>query len=134
MTVLEAVRNLGTAIQQDERFIRYAKAKLANDNDEALQNNIGEFNTVRMNLDREMTAETRDEDKIKELNGQLRDIYTAIMSTPAMAEYNNAKAEVDALMNDVNNVIMQCLEGADPATCEPQSGCSGSCSTCGGCH
>ncbi len=134
MTVLEAARNLGSAIQSDERFIRYAKAKLENDNDTALQNNIGEFNTIRMNLDREMTAEQRDEEKIKELNTKLRDIYGDIMSSPAMAEYNAAKAELDTLIQDVNSVIMQCVDGADPATCEPETQCTGSCSTCGGCH
>ena len=67
MGIIEATRILGAEIQKDERFIRFIKAKLANDNDETLQNQIGEFNTVRMNLDREMNAETQDEAKIKEL-------------------------------------------------------------------
>ncbi len=134
MTVLEATRKLGSAIQSDERFIRYAKAKLANDSDEALQNNIGEFNTIRMNLDREMTADERDEEKIKELNTKLRDIYGDIMSSPVMAEYNAAKAQLDTLIQDVNSVIMQCVDGADPETCEPETQCTGSCATCGGCH
>ena len=68
MGVIEATRALGAEIQKDERFIRYAKAKLANDNDAQLQNQIGEFNTIRMNLDREMNAENQDEAKIRELN------------------------------------------------------------------
>ena len=37
MDVIAQVRELGKAIQQDERYINYAKAKLANDNDENLQ-------------------------------------------------------------------------------------------------
>lgn len=52
MGIIEATRNLGVEIQKDERFIRFVKAKFAFDNDEDLQNKIGEFNTVRMNLDR----------------------------------------------------------------------------------
>ena len=60
MGIIEATRNLGVEIQKDERFIRFIKAKLANDNDETLQNQIGEFNTIRMNLDREMNAETQE--------------------------------------------------------------------------
>ena len=68
MGIIEATRNLGVEIQKDERFIRFIKAKLANDNDETLQNQIGEFNTVRMNLDREMNAETQDEEKIREIS------------------------------------------------------------------
>ena len=134
MGIIEATRNLGVEIQKDERVIRFIKAKLANDNDETLQNQIGEFNTVRMNLDREMNNETQDEDKIKELNEKLREIYTAVMSSKTMLEYNTAKAEVDAMLNDINSIIMQCVEGEDPMTAEPHTACTGSCSTCGGCH
>ncbi|MBR3591753.1 MAG: YlbF family regulator [Clostridia bacterium] len=134
MGIIEATRNLGVEIQKDERFIRFIKAKLANDNDETLQSGIGEFNTIRMNLDREMNAETQDENKIKELNEKLREIYTAVMSSKTMLEYNTAKAEVDAMLNDINSIIMQCVEGEDPMTAEPHTACTGSCSTCGGCH
>lgn len=134
MGIIEAARALGTEIQKDERFIRYAKAKLNNDSDEALQNQIGEFNTVRMNLDREMNAEVQNEEKIKELNEKLREIYTNIMSSQSMLDYNTAKAELDAMLNDVNSVIMQCVDGEDPETVEPHTACTGSCSSCGGCH
>ena len=134
MGIIEATRNLGVEIQKDERFIRFIKAKLANDNDETLQNQIGEFNTIRMNLDREMNAETQDEAKIKELNEKLLEIYTAVMSSKTLLEYNTAKADVDAMLNDINSIIMQCVEGEDPMTAEPHTACTGSCSTCGGCH
>ncbi len=134
MGIIEATRNLGVEIQKDERFIRFIKAKLANDNDEALQNQIGEFNTIRMNLDREMNNETQDEAKIRELNEKLREIYTAVMSSKTMLEYNTAKADLDAMLNDINSIIMQCVEGEDPMTAEPHTACTGSCSTCGGCH
>ena len=134
MGIIEATRLLGVEIQKDERFIRFIKAKLANDNDETLQNQIGEFNTIRMNLDREMNAETQDEAKIKELNEKLREIYTAVMSSKTMLDYNTAKADLDAMLNDINSIIMQCVEGEDPMSAEPQTACTGSCATCGGCH
>ncbi len=133
MDVIEQVRNLGKAIQQDERFIRYAKAKLANDNDKELQAAIGEFNITRMELDREMASEQKDEEKVKQLNEKLRDIYSKIMSSSAMVEYNTAKAAVDMMVGEINTVISKTLDGEDPETCETVS-CTGSCSTCGGCH
>lgn len=134
MNTLDAVRQLGEAIQKDERFLRYAKAKLDNDNNKELQDAIGEFNMVRMEIDRAMSTEKQDDAKVKELNEKLRTLYTQIMSSSAMAEYNNAKAELDSMLNDINSVIMQCVDGADPATCEPEvHSCSGSCATCGGC-
>ena len=135
MDVIEQARKLGAAIQQDERFIRYAKAKLANDSDDELQKSIGEFNLIRMQLDNEIDSDKKDDEKVKELNEKLREVYSGIMSSKAMAEYNAAKAEVDRMVNDVNTLISMCLEGADPETCDiSAAGCTGSCSTCGGCH
>jgi len=134
MTVKEATRLLGAAIQQDERYIEFAKATLANDKDEALQAKIGEFNLVRMSLDKALSEEEQDNDKVQALNEQLRNLYTEIMNGESMTKYNEAKAKLDNLMNEVNSIIAQCVDGADPETVEPQTQCTGSCSTCGGCH
>ena len=134
MTVTEATRKLGEAIQQDERYLEYIKAALANDKDETLQAKIGEFNIVRMSLDKALSEEEQDSAKVQELNEQLRNLYTEIMNCELMTKYNEAKAKLDNLMNEVNSIIMQCVDGADPATVEPQTQCTGSCSTCGGCH
>ena len=134
MDVIKAVRELGKAIQQDERFIRYAKAKLANDSDVELQNAIGEFNITRMELDRELNEDNKDEIKVAELNEKLRGVYAKIMSAPAMVEYNTAKVEVDSMASEINTIISKCLDGEDPETCDATASCTGSCSTCGGCH
>ena len=134
MDIIEAARKLGTVIQEDPRFIHYASAKLANDKDEALQNKIGDFNVVRMNLDKALSGEEKDEAKVQELNEQLRTIYGEIMGSESMKKYNEAKAVLDAMLNDINSIIMQCVEGADPETVEVHTNCTGSCSTCGGCH
>lgn len=134
MTVIESVRELGKAIQQDERFVRYAKAKLASDTDAELQAAIGEFNIARMELERASGEEDRDEVQMKVLNERLREIYGKVMANPVMVEFNTAKVGVDQMMGEVNTIISKCLEGEDPATCTVDSGCTGSCSTCGGCH
>ncbi len=135
MGILESTRLLGEEIQKDERFIAFAKAKLNMDNDTAIQEKIGEFNVTRMNLEQESEKEERDEEKIKELNEKLRAVYGEVMQSKAMLDFNTAKADLDAMLNDINSVIMQCVEGADPKTVEPEThSCSGSCDTCGGCH
>lgn len=134
MDVIKTARELGKAIQQDERFIRYAKAKLANDNDEDLQKAIGDFNIKRMELETAAGEENKDEEKIKTLNEELRTIYGEIMASAPMVEYNTAKALLDQMMNEVNIVLSKSLDGEDPETLTVESGCTGSCSTCGGCH
>lgn len=135
MGILESTRLLGEEIQKDERFIAFAKAKLAMDNDQDMQKKIGDFNVTRMNLEQESEKETRDEEKIKELNEQLRSIYGEVMQSKTMLDFNTAKADLDAMLNDINSIIMQCVDGADPKTVEPEThSCSGSCDSCGGCH
>ena len=134
MDVISMARELGKAIQQDERFIRYAKARLANDNDADLQAAIGNFNIKRMELEKAASQENKDEEKIKALNEELRKSYGEIMASEVMVEYNTAKALLDQLMNEVNTIITKSLDGEDPATCETDAGCTGSCATCGGCH
>lgn len=134
MDVIKTARELGKAIQADERFIRYAKARLANDNDTDLQNAIGNFNIKRMELEKAAGEENKDEVAIKVLNEELRKIYGEVMSNASMVEYNTAKALVDQMMSEVNIVLSKSLDGEDPETLEVESGCTGSCSTCGGCH
>ena len=134
MDVIAKARELGKAIQQDERFIRYAKARLANDDDKELQDAIGEFNLVRMELDREVNSDEKNDDKVKEPNEKLRKVYSSVMSSPAMVEYNTAKAALDTLVNEINVIISKSIDGEDPDTCDTSSGCTGSCDSCGGCH
>lgn len=135
MDIITSARNLGKEIQKDERFIAFAKAKLALDKDEELNSKIGEFNVIRMNLERLVDAEEKDNEKIAEENVKLRAVYDEIMANSTMSEYNETRTAVDKMINDVLGIIRMCAEGADPDTCElPESGCSGSCSTCSGCH
>lgn len=134
MTVIESVRELGKAIQKDERFIRYAKAKLQSDGDNELQAAIGEFNITRMELDREASNGSDNNVRTQELNEKLREIYGKVMSNPSMVEFNTAKVELDQMMGEVNVIISKVLDGEDPETCTTDSGCTGSCSSCGGCH
>jgi cell fate (sporulation/competence/biofilm development) regulator YlbF (YheA/YmcA/DUF963 family) len=134
MDVTKLARELGKAIQQDERFIRYAKAKLANDDDKDLQAAIGNFNITRMELEKATSAETQNEEEIKTLNEKLRKTYGEIMASAPMVEYNTAKALLDQMMNDVNIILSKSLDGEDPDTVDLEAACTGSCATCGGCH
>ena len=57
------------------------------------------------------------------------------MSNENMVAYNDAKEAFDPIATRVLAIIQQSAEGADPETADyTQSSCSGSCSTCGGCH
>lgn len=134
MDIIKMARELGKAIQQDERYTAYMAAKDANDKDEELQKLIGDFNLKRMNINQEMSNPEKSEERLKKLDEELKEIYAQIMGNDGMIAFNTAQNELEQLIGDVNQIITMCANGEDPDTCQVQHGCSGSCSTCGGCH
>lgn len=134
MKLIEMARDMGKEIQASAEFKRLEAAKIANDNDPALQDGIGKFNLKRMEMNNEMQKTERDDAKLQALNEELQNIYTEVMGNKNMMEFNIAKQEMDEIMQQVNAILMMCVNGEDPETCEVPTGCSGSCSSCGGCH
>ena len=136
MDIIELARELGKAIQQEQAFINMRVACQQSDEDEELQNMIGEFNLKRMAINNEVQKEDRSEETLKKYNDELRAIYAEIMQNPHMAAYNAAKSELDALVQRVTNIITMSADGEDPDSCDCDScGCTGSCASCGGgCH
>jgi len=132
-----AARALGRAIQEDEKYTEYRQAKKDNDEDEALQKAIGEFNLTKQRLQMELTKSSDDtsREKIDELNKKLQENYKTVMTNKNMARFTIAKAELDTLISNVTQIINLCCEGEDPETCQPSQGCGpGGCSSCAGCH
>ena len=133
MDIIEMTRELGKALQNDDRYIAYDLAKRANDNDEELQKHIASFEEMRSQLNTEIIKEDKDTDRIKELDQGIKDVYQKIMSNRNMMVFSAAQKALEALVNNMNQIITLCANGEDPETCEPSTGCTGSCSTCGGC-
>ena len=100
MDAIKAARELGRAIQNDERYKDYAAAKEANDNDEALQQLIGEFNLKRENLQLEVNKpeDKQDEAKIQKFNKELQESYERVMTNPHMADFAIKKNALDSLL------------------------------------
>ena len=134
MDIIDLARQLGATIQKEEAYVAYQAAKAANDADETLQGLIGEFNLLRMSLTNELQKpeDQKSQSKIEELNKQLQKLYEDVMNNDSMKNSNAAKKKMDEVSNKITSILAMCIKGQDPATCEP-AGCSGSCSTCGGC-
>ena len=134
MDPITKARELGKEIQADERYVNYMAAKAASDEDEALQEMINEFNLKRADLNNEITKTERDEERMATLDGEIRELYAKIMTNEHMAGYAAAKEALDALVNQISTLIMMTVNGEDPETLDVNHSCTGSCSTCGGCH
>ena len=135
MDVIELARELGKAIQQDERFLAMQIARQNSDNDDELQQLIGEFNLKRMAINNEAAKENRDEAKLQQLNSELRETYAKVMQNKNMNAYNEAKELMDNMLKRINAIISISAEGVDPEIADlTEDTCGGSCSSCAGCH
>ena len=135
MDVIELARELGKAIQQDERFLAMQIARQNSDNDDELQQLIGEFNLKRMAINNEAAKENRDEAKLQQLNSELRETYAKVMQNKNMNAYNEAKELMDNMLKRINAIISISAEGGDPEIADlTEDTCGCSCSSCAGCH
>lgn len=135
MDIIEITRELGRALQSEPAYVNMRLASQQSDEDEALQQLIGEFNLKRMAINNEAQKEDRSEDTLQRLNTELREVYAQIMQNEHMIAYNNAKGEFDALLQRITGIIGLCADGENPDTCDyDAASCGGDCSSCGGCH
>lgn len=134
MDIIEMTRELGKAIQQDDRYLNMQLAAQNCEDDAQLQDLIGDFNLKRLAINNETSGENTDEEKLRQLNDEMRRLYAQIMKNPNMTAYNMAREAMDALMQRVTAIITKSVEGEDPAKADYEESCTGSCATCGGCH
>lgn len=135
MDCIDLFKRAAVALQTDNRYLALDQARKMNDKDEELQNMIGEFNLARMDLNTEIGKTERDDARIAELNEKVNMLYGQIMSSEGMIAYNEAKQECEALVGYIDAIINTAMNGGDPMTVQqPEAGCTGSCSSCTGCH
>ena len=133
MDVIELTRQLGAAIQQDERYLKFAAAREANEKDPELLDLMGQIQLIQMNYQREAASEKLDSEKMSKYELEFNEVYGKFMENDKMKAYEEARNEIDSMMNYIMQILGLCVNGADPATCEPKEehNCSGSCGDCG---
>ncbi|RKJ40396.1 YlbF family regulator [Acutalibacter sp. 1XD8-33] len=135
MDIIELTRELGKAIQADPRYVEMQLARQQSDEDQELQEAIGEFNLKRMAISNEAAKPDRNDETMQRLNKEFREVYGKIMTNEHMKRYDAAKTEFDALFQRVTGILNLCAEGDNPETCDyDAASCGGDCSSCAGCH
>lgn len=126
MTAFELAAQLGKALKEDEKLVRLANAKKAYEEDKELQKYMIEYEVQQKALQVEITRDERDTLFIDVIQKRIDELYKLIMEHSVFAELNEAQAEVNELMNAINNTISFEITGELP------SSCTHNCSTCGG--
>lgn len=128
MEIFELAAELGKKLKDDERLVALENAKKAYEEDPALGKLMLEYDVQQKAMQREVAKPERDLHFIEAIQARIDVLFKEITENPVFGELNRAQAEVNELMNAVNNTIMTQITGEEP------SGCTHNCSTCGGCH
>lgn len=136
MDIIEITRQLGAAIQQDERYLAFHEARKTNEADTDLNDLINKIQLIHMSYQHEAAKDDADEEKLAAYDKEFTEVYQAVMANDNMQKYEAARQAVDEMMNHITGILALCVQGEDPETCEPQEEhhCSGECGSCGGCH
>ena len=124
--IFDLAAELGKALKEDARLVRLDAAKKAYEADGDLQKMMVEYEVQQKALQGEITREERDTLFIDTIQKRIDLLYRSIMEHPVFVELNEAQAEVNELMNSVNQTITYNITGEMP------SSCTHNCSTCGG--
>lgn len=131
MSLEKLTRELGKAIQQDERYSALQKAIEANEKDTALNELMSKIQLIQISAQHEASKENPDEGKMQAYNEEFQGVYTQIMMNPNMQAYEKARKDIDDLMNYLTGILAMCVNGDDPDTCDPKAHqCGGDCSGC----
>ena len=136
MDVILAARQLGKAIQEDERYVKMLISQQKSDEDQELQGMMEAFNHDRMGLNMELQKhdDERDDEKIKIIDTALKKLYTIIFQNENMARYTQTKNDVEQMLAFVNQIISGSANGQNPDEIEFQESCGGECGGCSGCN
>jgi len=133
MDVIQNARQLGQAIQEDERYLKLKLASDQRDADKELQAMIEKFNSERAQLNLEMRKPERDNAKIEEMNASLGGLYNRIFQNENMKNFASARDEMNQMIGFVNQIITGSADGKNPFAIEYEESCGGGCSSCSGC-
>ena len=126
MEIMEIAEMLGKKIKEDARMERLDNAKKAYDDDITLNKYMMEYDVQQKAMSKEYEKPEKDMMLISEIQKRVDELYKLITENPVFAELDEAQADVNALMNEVNQTITYNITGENP--------CTHDCSTCGGCH
>lgn len=126
MSMFTLAAELGKEIRADERMQKMEEAKKAYEGDIQIINLLTEYRTQQEALTSMGDDSIIDEDTVTRIQDRIDEIYNLITTNPLFIELDKAQAQVNELMQTINNTIMYNATG--------ETSCTHDCSSCGGCH
>ena len=129
--VLNQAELLAEAILESEEYIKMRLAEQAAMNDEGASKLITEYSERRSAVESLLASNDVDHDKLAAAGAELEATQKQIDEYPLLCTMREANEAFTHMMQQVNRIIKLVVTGED----EQESGCTGSCDSCGGsCH
>ena len=129
--VFEKTRELGEALKQSEAYNRMQAAEQkAMQNMEAAEM-MAQYLEKRGQIQEMMEVENPDPAVMQRLSNEMDDIQERLQMIDDIVELTSARAEFNGLIGQINQVLQFIVTGR---MTNEGGDCTGSCSTCGGCH
>ena len=128
--IFEKTRELGKALLECETYQRMKEVE-----DRAMQNAeaaglMSAYLESRQALTALMESENPDPVAMKRLSDEMDAAQEKLRMIDDIVELNEARAEFNSLIEQINQVLQFIVTG----NMQTDSGCSGNCSACSGCH
>lgn len=125
--IFEKARELGELIRESEtkkRSDETSKALLSDDEAKGL---IDNYNRIREEKMAEYAGKTPTKEEAQAVNDCLQQEFEKLMVNAIIKDYIEAARDYEMLLTQMDGILKHFIAGE-------QDGCTGRCSTCGGCH
>ena len=128
--VFQKTRELGQALMESETYRKMKAAEEKAMKNEEAARVMGEYLEKRQQLQDLMQSENPDPGALKRLSDEMDAAQERLQMMDDIAALTAARNDFNDLIGQVNQVLQFIVTG----NMEQPSGCTGSCSTCPGCH
>ena len=128
--VLNQAEMLAEAILESEEYITMRLAEQAAMRDENATRLIASYSEKRQAVENLLADANMDHGALAAAGQELQEVERAIDECEVLNKMRESNEAFNAMMKKVNAIIRYVVTGEE----EQEEGCSGSCSTCSGCH
>ncbi len=128
MSVYEKARELGEMILETKEGKRLYDARFIYQGDDDAKKALTEYMQYRNILQEKVHDGSVSEEQLQEEIGKLNKIAEKAKENKVVSELMEAEDEFNKLVNSVLGILK------DTVLKDEEGGCSGNCSSCGGCH
>ncbi len=130
--ILELAQKLGQAIADSDEVKTFHEMEKIFYGDEEAQNVMNTYEEERAAMTVKAKEGGMTAENLQLFQTEMKKSMDKLMANATVREYLEAKSNFNDIVKKVNAIISFCIQGEEELAAD--GGCSGNCSSCGGCH